>query len=183
MQAETGTPLSDQAPGPAARWSARRHLGLWALIAVVVYVLDQVTKWVAQDRLTVGVPRHVLGRWVELDLTHNAGAAFSMGTGYTILLTLLAIAVIVVCVRVAGRLGSARWAVALGLLLGGALGNVTDRLVRSPGPLRGHVVDFIRIPHWPVFNVADASICLSAALVVLLSMRGVRLDGSRAEHR
>src|SRR4051794_33951024 len=102
MQAETGTPLSEQAPGPAAHRGARRHLGLWSLVALGVYVLDQTTKWLAQDRLTVGVPRDVVGDWLRLDLTHNAGAAFSMGTGYTIVLTVLAIAVIVVTVRMAG---------------------------------------------------------------------------------
>lgn len=152
---------------------------LWALVAFGVYVLDQATKWWAQRELTVGVPRHVVDGWFELDLTHNAGAAFSMGTGYTVILTLVAIGVVLICLRVASRLGSTAWAVALGLLLGGALGNVTDRIFRSPGPLRGHVVDFMRLPHWPIFNVADASICVAAVLFVVLSLRGVRLDGSR----
>jgi signal peptidase II len=86
---------------------------------------------------------------------------------------------VVACLRLAGRLGSRGWAVALGLLLGGALGNVTDRMVRSPGPLRGHVVDFLQLPHWPVFNLADASICVAAVIVMVLSVRGIRVDGSR----
>ena len=71
------------------------------------------------------------------------------------------------------------WAIALGLLLGGALGNVTDRIFRDPAPFRGHVVDFIELPHWPVFNVADTAICVAAALFVLLSVRGIHLDGRR----
>ncbi len=152
---------------------------LWALVALGVYALDQATKWWAQRDLTVGVPRHVVDGWFELDLTHNAGAAFSMGTGYTVVLTLVAIGVVLICLRVASRLGSRAWAVALGLLLGGALGNVTDRIFRAPGPLRGHVVDFMRLPHWPIFNVADTSICIAAVLFVYLSLRGIRLDGTR----
>jgi signal peptidase II len=177
MQTETGTPLSDRSP--AARRDGRRRLGLSLLVALGVYTVDQVTKWWAQGHLEVGVPRHVVGDWFEFDLTHNAGAAFSVATGYTVVLTLLALAVVVACIRFAGRIGSAAWAVALGLLLGGALGNITDRLLRAPGPLRGHVVDFMRLPHWPVFNAADASICCAAALFVWLSLRGVRLDGTR----
>jgi signal peptidase II len=179
MQTEAGTPLSDSAQGPAARRGGRRYLGLALLVALCVYVLDQVTKWWAQGHLRPGEPRHLVDGLLELDLTHNAGAAFSMATGYTVVLSLLALLVAVVCVRVARRLGSASWAVALGLLLGGAVGNLTDRIARSPGPFRGHVVDFLRLPHWPVFNAADASICVAAALFVWLSFRGVRLDGSR----
>ncbi|MDX6297777.1 MAG: signal peptidase [Nocardioidaceae bacterium] len=179
MQATTGTPLSDVASGPPAHRRPRRHLGLWAAVATVAYLLDQVTKWWAQNHLTTGEPRQVAGHWLELDLTHNGGAAFSVGTSYTIVLTVVAIAVVLVSLRFASRLGSRGWAVALGLLLGGALGNVTDRVFRSPGPLRGHVVDFVQLPHWPVFNLADASICVSAVLFVLLSLYGVRLDGSR----
>jgi signal peptidase II len=80
---------------------------------------------------------------------------------------------------VARRLGSLGWAVALGLLLGGAVGNLTDRIFRAPAPLRGHVIDFLELPHWPVFNVADASICIAAVLVGILTVRGIRFDGTR----
>ena len=183
MQTETGTPLSDSVKVPAGWGAGRRYVGYSLLVAVAVYVIDRLSKWWAQGHLEVGVPRRVLGHWFEFDLTHNAGAAFSMGTGYTVVLTLLALGVVVVCVRVAGRIASAWWAVALGLLLGGALGNITDRMIRPPGPLRGHVVDFMRLPHWPVFNVADASICAAAALFVVLSFVGVHLDGSRDRKR
>lgn len=182
MQAETGTSLSDAAELGRAGASRRRCLVVWALVAAGAVALDQITKWLALQHLTEGVPRDVVGRWLRFDLTANAGAAFSLGTSYTILLTVVAIGVIVVCVRFAGRLGSMLWAVTLGLLLGGALGNVTDRMVRSPGPFRGHVVDFLQLPHWPVFNVADACICVAGALFVVLTARGVRLDGS-SPHR
>lgn len=166
--------------GSSPRSRTRRHLAVWAATALSTYLLDQATKELAQRRLTVGVPRRLPGGWLSLDLTHNAGAAFSVGTGYTVALTLVALAVIGVCLRVAHRLASTGWAIALGLLLGGAAGNVTDRLLRPPGPLRGSVVDFIHLTHWPVFNLADAAICVAAAIFVLLSVRGVRLDGSRS---
>jgi signal peptidase II len=181
MQATTGTPLSDESDPATGLTGSRRHslLRVWAGVALVAYVLDQVTKWWAQHSLTVGVPRPLVGDLVRLDLTHNAGAAFSVGTGYTIFLTGVALVVVVACLRLSRRLGSRGWAVALGLLLGGALGNITDRLFRSPGPLRGHVVDFVQLPHWPVFNLADASICVAAVIVMALSVRGIRFDGSR----
>lgn len=177
MQTTTGTPLSHRALAtrPRSRWPAV----LLAAVVVVAYTLDQVTKWWAQRDLTVGEPRHLIGSVLQLDLTHNAGAAFSVGTGYTFAITLVALGVIVVCLRAASRIGSFGWAVALGLLLAGALGNVTDRVFRSPGFLRGHVVDFLQLPHWPIFNLADSSICVAAVLFVVLNVRGVRLDGSR----
>ena len=151
---------------------------LWAAVSAATCALDQATKWWAERSLDDGQPREVFGDWLQLRLTHNPGAAFSVGTGYTIVLTLVALIVIGVCIKMAGRLGSAGWAVALGLLLGGSLGNVTDRIFRDPAPLRGHVVDFLQLPHWPVFNVADSAICVAAALFVVLSLRGVHLDGS-----
>ncbi len=168
----------------AADASARRsRLRVWVAVASVIYLLDQSSKWWAERSLSNGRPREVLGDLLQFRLTHNPGAAFSVGTGYTIALTIIALAVIAVCLSLASRLGSAWWAVALGLLLGGALGNVTDRLVRDPAPFRGHVVDFIELPNWPVFNVADSAISVAAVLFVGLSLSGIRLDGSRDEKR
>ena len=147
-------------------------------VALAVLLLDVITKvWVVaalsgKHRVTV-VP-HVL--W--LDLVRNPGAAFSLGTGTTIVFTGVAIIVSVVIVRTATRLGSRGWAIALGMMLGGALGNLMDRIFRAPGPLRGHVVDFIELPHWPVFNVADSSVVCAAILMVLLSLRGVEVSGA-----
>jgi signal peptidase II len=152
---------------------------LWVAVAALTYLLDQATKVWAQRSLDEGNPQQVIGDLLQFHLTHNPGAAFSMGTGYTVVLTLIALTVIVVCIRLARRLGSTGWAIALGLLLGGALGNVTDRIFRDPAPFRGHVVDFIELPHWPVFNLADTAICVAAALFVLLSARGIHLDGRR----
>jgi signal peptidase II len=147
---------------------------------VAVYALDQITKWWAERTLSDGEPRQIVGDLIRLRLAHNAGAAFSTGTSYTVVLTLIALTVIAICLRMAGRLRSRGWAVALGLVVGGALGNVTDRLFRDPSPFRGHVVDFIELPHWPIFNVADSAITVAAALFVWLAYRGIRLDGSHA---
>jgi signal peptidase II len=158
-------------------------IAVWAAVAATAYACDQATKWWAEHSLTEGRPRHVIGAWFSLTLSHNAGAAFSTGTSYTVVLTVIALAVIALCIRMARRLGSAGWAVALGLVLGGSLGNVTDRIFRPPSPFHGHVVDFLQVPHWPVFNIADSSISVAAVLFVVLSIRGIHLDGSVDESR
>jgi len=153
---------------------------VFVAVAAVVYVIDVVSKIVVVEDLTDHQPISMLGGLVTLRLTRNPGAAFSTATGYTVLLTLVAIGVVICVTRLAARLGSTVWAVALGLLLGGALGNLTDRIFRSPGPLRGHVVDFLELPHWPIFNLADSAIVLGALLITLQSLRGVHLDGRRS---
>ena len=106
------------------------------------------------------------------------GAAFSIGgTSTTILFTAIAVGVVIFIVRTSRRIFSLPWAIALGLLLGGAMGNLTDRIFRSPAPFRGWVVDWIQVPHWPVFNLADSAICCGGALMVLLTILGVHPDG------
>ncbi len=124
-------------------------------------------------------PVRLLGGLLTLRELRNSGAAFSIGTSVTVVFTLIALGVIVAILRTARRLRSVPWAVTLGLLLGGAAGNLGDRLFRSPGFLRGHVVDWIELPHWPVFNVADSCIVCGGILAVLLAARGVPLDGRR----
>ncbi|MGH3470971.1 MAG: signal peptidase II [Nocardioidaceae bacterium] len=176
MQTTAGTSLTDHTDGASP--APRRKIVLWGAVAVVAYAADQASKWWATHHLTEGVPHQLIGSWLQLRLTHNAGAAFSVGTGYTALLSIVALTVIAVCLRMARRLGSTGWAIALGLLVGGALGNVTDRLLRPPGPFRGWVVDFLQLPHWPVFNLADSAITVAALMFIILSLRGVRLDGS-----
>ena len=151
---------------------------LFGGVAVLVWALDQATKsaavaWLGDDSVTI-VPDVF---W--LTLTRNAGAAFSTGTGYTAVLSLVALGVVVVVLRMARKLQDRWWALGLGLLLGGALGNVTDRLLREPAPLRGHVVDFFHLTHWPVFNVADIALTFAAITIILRTWRGVSMDGSR----
>jgi lipoprotein signal peptidase len=174
--------------GPGA--PARRRVGVLVAVAALVYAADVISKVIVVATLRENVPVRVIGSLLQLDYLRNPGAAFSLGAdGYTIVFTLIAVAVIVAILRMARTLASRRWAVALGLLLGGALGNLTDRIVRSPGPLRGWVVDFIQLPHWPVFNLADSAICCGGALMVLLTVMGLHPDGQSdrrsrgADHR
>jgi signal peptidase II len=182
---EAGADPAAAAPQAAAAQTARRRrrplVGVLAAITVVVYALDQITKWQAEQHLTPGVPVELIDGLLNLRLLYNSGAAFSIATGLTWLLTVLAVIVVIVIVRVATRLGSRGWAVALGLLLGGALGNLTDRLARQPGFGRGHVVDFLEFGFvdFPVFNIADSAITLAAVCVVLLGLLGIGVDGAR----
>jgi len=113
---------------------------------------------------------------VTWTLVRNSGAAFSMATGYTWVLTLVASGVVVGIIWMGRRLVSPWWAIGLGMILGGAMGNLVDRFFRSPGPLRGHVVDFLSIGWWPVFNVADPSVVGGAILLVVLSLFGFDFD-------
>jgi signal peptidase II len=161
---------------------------LLAVIAVLVLAADIITKTVAVAQLENRAPLELLGGLVYLQLVRNPGAAFSLATGYTWVLTIVAIAVVVVIIRVARRLRSIGWAIALGLVLGGALGNLTDRIFRAPGPLQGHVVDIVSLfaPDgrvWPVFNMADSSIVTGGVLLVLLALLGRELDGRRTSAR
>lgn len=182
------TDAPPEADGASAPDRPRRVL-LLAAIAALGWMLDLVTKVIAVAELEGRPPVTVIENVLYVQLVRNAGAAFALATGMTWLLTLIALGVVIAIFRVAGRLRSAGWAVALGLVLAGALGNLTDRLFRSPGPLVGRVVDFISILEpdglaWPVFNVADSAICTGGALLVLLALLGRELDGSRSgDHR
>jgi signal peptidase II len=164
--------------GEASVAPARRRVGVLVTVAALVYAADVISKVIVVATLRENVPVRVIGSLLQLDYLRNPGAAFSLGAdGYTVVFTLIAAAVIVAILRMARTLVSRPWAVALGLLLGGALGNLTDRIARSPGPLRGWVVDWIQLPHWPVFNLADSAICCGGALMVLLTLMGLHPDG------
>lgn len=145
----------------------------------MVVAVDAASKALVVARLEHRVGGLRLGPLLTLEVSRNSGAAFSFAQGATVVFTLVAIAVIVVIIRTAPRLRSPAWAVTLGLLLGGAVGNLLDRLLRAPGPGRGAVVDFIHVPHYAVFNAADSAITVGAVLAVLLSLRGVEVDGTR----
>ena len=145
-------------------------------MAVVALALDVATKvWVVG--WDAGREIELLGGLLVLRESRNTGAAFGLAQGATVLLSGVALVVVVVIARTAHRLRSAPWALSLGLILGGALGNLGDRLFRAPGPLRGAVVDFIDLPRWPSFNVADSAIVVGGLLAVLLSLRGVEPTG------
>jgi signal peptidase II len=163
----------------AARGTAlTRPRSLLVLLALNTVVLDAATKAVVVSELEHREPVHVLGDLLTLEVSRNSGAAFSFAQGATVVFTLIAVAVVVVIVRTLPRLQSRGWAVTLGLLLGGAVGNLVDRLVRAPGVGRGAVVDFIHLPHFATFNVADSAITVGAVLAALLSLRGIEVDGS-----
>ncbi|HWI43926.1 MAG TPA: signal peptidase II [Nocardioides sp.] len=148
-------------------------------VAAVLYAADQVTKHVAVAQLSREPDVRVVGELLQLHLTYNPGAAFSVGTSLTVGLTCLAIVAVVVVLWMSRRLGSRIWAAAFGFLLAGITGNLTDRILRDPAPFRGHVVDFLMLPNWPVFNVADICINVGVALILLQVLRGVAIDGSR----
>ncbi len=180
MQDEAGAPLiaAHDSPAPTIPPVRRRRLFLlMATTAVVAYVADQVTKAWAMSALTPGDPVDVIGEFIRLNLIRNAGAAFSIGNGNTWVLTLIAFGVLAFIIRTARRIGSRGWAWGLGLLLGGSLGNLTDRMVREPGPGRGHVVDFIDYFGLFIGNVADIAIVGAAILIGVLSLRGIGVDG------
>jgi signal peptidase II len=149
------------------------------MVAVGVLVADQLSKVLVVAWMPDRLPIRFLNGLLTLTYTRNPGAAFSVGTGFTFLFTAVAVGVIVVILRTAPRLYSVGWAVALGALLGGAVGNLVDRLLRAPGPGRGYVVDWIQLPHWPVFNLADSAIVCAACGLVLLTFLGRDLDGTR----
>jgi len=146
-----------------------------------VYLLDQVSKFLVIENLTEGVTVDVIGEFLRFTFVRNPGAAFSIGTGSTWIFAILASAVAVFIILFARRIRSLAWAGLFGMLLGGNLGNLTDRLLREPGFGTGHVIDFIQVYLFPaIFNVADIAIVSSMGLFIILTIRGVQLDGTRA---
>jgi signal peptidase II len=181
MQTERGASLSDaKNPGQdaGARLVPPRRIGVLVAIAVTALALDVISKAIVVATLPDRPPIKLLGGLLTLRVLRNSGAAFNIGNGMTLVFTVIALGVVVAILRYARKLRSLPWAVTLGLLLGGALGNLADRMLRSPGVLRGHVVDWIELPHWPVFNLADASIVCGGVLAVLLASRGLQVDGT-----
>lgn len=158
-------------------------LGGFGATAALVLVLDQLSKWWATGALGDGRTVDVVGSVVRLRLLRNSGAAFSLGDSMTWLMTLIAVVVTVGIVVVSRRLGSRAWGLALGLVLGGSLGNLIDRFFREPGPARGHVIDFIDYAGLFVGNVADIGIVVGAVAAVWLSLRDTPLDGRRRSSR
>ncbi|HET7684665.1 MAG TPA: signal peptidase II [Marmoricola sp.] len=154
---------------------------LLAAVAVVALAIDQVTKVLAVHYLTDRDPVPVVDSLLRLTLARNPGAAFSTGTQFTALISVFAICAVVVVCWFAARVRTTGYAWGIGLVLAGILGNLVDRLLRAPAPLHGHVVDFLQLPNWPVFNVADICINIGALIIVVQVFRGVHLDGSREE--
>ena len=168
-------------PG-AGQPARRRRVAVLVGVAAFVLAADIISKAVVVAHLRPDQPVHLLGDVFDLWLTRNPGAAFSVGTGETAVFTVIAFGVIVYIARTARKLYSAGWAIALGLLLGGAMGNLGDRIFRAPGLFRGDVVDWIGVVprYYPIFNLADSAIVCGGILTVILAMRGYHLDGTRS---
>jgi signal peptidase II len=182
-EATGATAVSEPDPGGRPGFSGRAVTVLIVTAAAAV-ALDQWVKWLCTEHLTEGVPVRILGGLVYLSLLRNSGAAFSMGSSHTWVFPVITLVVIGWIGWMATRLRSVPWAVALGLVLGGAFGNLGDRLFRAPGPFQGHVVDMISLfaPYaekFAVFNIADSCLSVGVALAVLLELTGRQRDGRR----
>lgn len=173
MEAARGTSLSPDS-GPTSHTSVR----LFAIVAVLTLAVDQVTKYLAVEKLQGREPVELIPDVLSLTFFRNPGAAFSTGTGFTLVLSIIAIVVCLVVIRMARRLRDRGWAVGLGLLLAGALGNLADRIFRQPSPFKGHVVDFIDYGIF-VGNVADIALTFAAIVIVWRTWRGIAIDGTR----
>ena len=146
---------------------------LLLLIALPVIVVDRITKAWAEANLQLGQPQEILGSFLQFNLVYNPGAAFSIFTDATWVFTVFAISFSVFLIVFAGRIVRLPWKIAAGLGLGGAIGNLIDRIVNEPGIAQGHVVDFIMIPYWPIFNIADSSMSIAVVIIIIASLRGV----------
>ncbi len=177
LQAARGAAVSREGGSP----SPARYRLIFAGVALAGLAADAITKAIAVASLDPRDPRVLLDGLLTLRLLRNAGAAFSQGERFTVVFAVAALAVLVfVVARLVPRIAHSGWAVALGLLCAGVGGNLLDRLIRPPGPFRGHVVDFLQLPYWPVFNVADMCITAAAVMIVLLAViRNVGVDGRR----
>ncbi|MEU3165010.1 signal peptidase II [Streptosporangium sp. NPDC006930] len=191
LQAAGGAPLTGDSEDGAVSAAPlpRRRIAVLAMIVPVIYALDLTTKTLVLRTLEGREPLVVIPDLLQFRVIFNSGAAFSLGTGMTIIFTCVATAVVVAILRTARNLRSLPWAITLSLLLGGALGNLTDRIFRwpsgfgpgRPSPFQGHVVDFIETfpGYFPVWNVADSAVVCGGILAVVLAWRGYQLDGTR----
>ncbi|MDI6104493.1 signal peptidase II [Actinoplanes sp. NEAU-A12] len=188
MQAVGGTTLN--ADEQAAPRFAPRAVALLAATAAVAVVVDQWVKHLSTENLDPGSPGNpgesvrILGGLVYLSLLRNSGAAFSFGSDFTWIFPLITLVVVGVIGWLASRLRSVPWGLSLGLVLGGALGNLMDRLFRAPGPFQGHVVDMISVfapngEKFAVFNIADSCLTVGVCIAVLLELTGRQRDGTR----
>lgn len=148
-------------------------------LAWAIFIVDFVTKSWAISYLSQREPINLIGSFLKLTFVKNSGAAFGIASGATIILSLFAIAVGATIVRYAAMVNSRGWIVVMGLVLGGVMGNLTDRIFRSPGFLRGHVIDWIELPHWPVFNIADSAIFIATGIAIVLTVRNISPLGKR----
>jgi len=158
----------------------RRYVLLLS-VALIAIVADFLTKEWVLAAFSPGERLDVVGSFVQFTLVYNTGAAFSLGTGYTWVFTAIATVVVLAIAWIGWRVRSLWWGATLGLMMGGAAGNLVDRYFRGETPGTGAVVDFISVGTFPVFNLADSCVVVGACLVVALTFKGLNLDGTRAE--
>lgn len=156
-----------------------RGLKVALAVAAVVIAVDQATKMWAEASLAEHVRQPFIGNLLQLHLLYNPGAAFSMFTNATWVFTLFSTVICIVIIRNAHRVTNTVWQYAIGGVLGGAAGNLIDRLTNEPGFGRGLVVDFLELPYWPVFNIADSAVVIAAGVIIVMSFRGINFDGSK----
>ncbi|MCX6397801.1 MAG: signal peptidase II [Propionibacteriales bacterium] len=176
MQAARGASLTSDARTPPVR----SRYGLIFGVAAAALLVDIVTKVLVVQNFALGEVRSFLSPVLKLHYVTNSGAAFSTGAGMTAWISVFGCIAFVVVLVVARKVRTPLWAVAMGLLLAGISGNLVDRFLREPGPLRGEVVDFLELPNWPIFNIADICINVAAGLIILQSLRGIPLAGKPA---
>ncbi len=150
-----------------------------ALIGLAVVILDRLTKIWAENSLTLGLSKPVIGELLQFHLVYNPGAAFSIFTNATWVFTTFSATIAIYILYKAKDIKSRLWQVGAGGILGGAIGNLIDRFINAPGFPNGHVTDFLTLPSWPVFNIADSSVFVSAIFLVVVSMRGINYDGTK----
>ena len=175
-------------PSPAKPQRRRLLLSVFAGFAIFAYAFDQLTKLWVTSTMVEGERIPVLPPLLHWYYIRNSGAAFSIGENVTWVFTIVMSVVAIAILFQLRRLGSTWWALALGLLLGGALGNLTDRVFRKPSFAMGHVVDFIQLPNFAIFNIADSAVVSAVTIICILTLRGINLDGTqhskpKAEHR
>ena len=155
-----------------ASLNLKKLYGRVAIIATAILFIDQLSKYLAL-RLLGDQPEAIIGDFLRFNLARNSGAAFSLATGSSIALASFGFAFLMLTLVLLRHLRNFHWALVSGLVLGGLLGNLVDRVFRSPGLLRGSVVDWIELPHWPIFNLADVSLVSAAFIATILTFKGV----------
>ena len=176
------SPTATKADGRRVRILSARSAGILALVlAAVVFAIDQGTKYLVVTQMQLGERITVIDGFLWWYSIRNSGAAFSMGENVTWVFTLVMVVAAAVVLYLLRRTRALSWTLALGGLLGGICGNLFDRLFREPGFGSGHVVDFISVPNFAIFNIADSAICVCMAFIVLLNFKGLNLNGTRVQ--
>lgn len=177
----SGADPGQHTEGPRRKLSKTSYLLIMAGSGLFAYLFDQLTKLWVVNTMTEGQITEVLPPVLSWHFIRNSGAAFSIGEEVTWIFTIIQAAVPLIVFWLSRRLGSVWWSIAFGLLAGGALGNLTDRLFREPSFGMGHVVDFIALPNFAIFNIADSAVVGAVILICILTFKGIGLDGLAAE--